>query len=218
MSSYFSLQMTSAMSYNGAVDFMRGIYYKNSIDAHDIKIAANMGMHELTDAHHTDPTGIALAIAAGATELFAFLNSKRKQRKILIPQLLQLFNDGPGPSGNADCRCRIFTQSASVIEQQVNEWIELYNPSKKLIEDIRMGTLIVSTVNNALYGVSAGLSIQLHIVLVASNVLVAEQVDFLKIRPYEKLGEAVAEVRDIIIAEENDAQVQSYLSYLMPSI
>lgn len=215
--SYSSLQGTSNQSYKRANEFVRGIFSKNEIDQNDVETAANMGLHELTDAHHTDPTGIALAIAAGATEVFSLIHSKIEMfGRLSYPHFMRFFVGGPGSDRkNADCRCRIFEEDAADVERQVTDnWVKLHNPSKNFVEDIRMGTLTVTTISNDLYGITGGISVKLHVIFVAATVAIAEQGFFFNMDAYEAHGSAVAEVREIMKSRRNDIQVTSFLNAL----
>merc|ERR1712032_771231 len=151
-----------------------------------------MGVNAAVDAGFADTTGIAFAVAAGSTEIVAYLNYSTPDH------LAHLFTGSYEINGVTydENPLPVFAQSASEIVSAYMAFPQLaLTPDAKLLTMINVGTLTATTVNNALWGLPAGVTVTLRIIGVSSSVTIGQLQD---VHDYDVL---VQEVIETVISE-----------------
>lgn len=188
---------------------------KNSID--NANKAADIGLHELIDADVTDPSGIAHAIGAGATDIFAFMNSKGNNNKALYA----LFSDGECKNCKmgGEAPCCIFTENPENIMDQIKGWKSLTRPRSTFLKDLRIGTITATTKENIFYDIPKDLKVKLNLILIDNRVTVVEQLTLTTVPyGYKQYNLGMEEVKACIEHEDNNEEVENVLSSLMDEI
>jgi len=165
------------------------------------------------DGGFTDTTGIAYAVAAGCTEVIAYLNEISTDGA--LKDMPKLF------SGPYTAYTGATTESASpVFAQAAQEIMDDYAatpglavvPGATVLTGIKVYTWRVTTVENPLWGIPSGIEVVLHIVGVASNVEIGGTDNF---HLYDSLAQ---ETIQTITSGENSKVVQeTVLPWFAPS-
>merc|ERR1712217_697065 len=154
------------------------------------------------DAGFADTTGIAFALAAGSTEIVAYLNYDTPDH------LAHLFTGSYTIEGTTyDANpLPVFEQSASEIVSAYAAFPQLALASEsKFVTAICFGTLTATTVNNALWGLPAGITVTLRIIGVSSPLTMGQLEDM------HNFDVLVQEVIETVISEENRDVIQEYV-------
>jgi len=164
---------------------------------------AAASVNAAVDAGFTDTTGIAFAVAAGSTEIVAYLNySTPDHLAHLFAGSYEIdgvtYDENPSP---------VFEQSAAEIVSAYTAFPQLaLTPDAKLLTAINVGTLTATTVSNAagnaLWGLPAGVTVTLHIIGVSSSVTIGQLQD---VHDYDVL---VQEVIETVVSEGNHRLIQ----------
>merc|ERR1712107_419941 len=160
---------------------------------------AAASVNAAVDAGFTDTTGIAFAVAAGSTEIVAYLNySTPDHLAHLFTGSYEIdgmtYDENPWP---------VFEQSATEVVSKYMAFPQLaLTTGAKLLTAISVGTLTATTVENPLWGLPAGVTVTLHIIGVSSSVTIGQLQD---VRDYDVL---VQEVIETVISEENNDLIQ----------
>jgi len=160
---------------------------------------AAASVNAAVDAGFTDTTGIAFAVAAGSTEIVAYLNySTPDHLAHLFTGSYEIdgvtYDENPSP---------VFEQSASDIVSAYAAFTQLaLTPNAKLLTTINVGTLTATTVSNALWGLPAGVTVTLHIIGVSSSLTIGQLQD---VHDYDVL---VQEVIETVVSEGNSDLIQ----------
>jgi len=141
-----------------AADAIRGKAFSQDILNNTlVEEVSNLSPMPLIDGGETDDTGIATSVAAGATEIFAFLDSH-----LAPPDLLDLF----APSDNLTANLtRIFKSPSH------SEVLKLYQnfssiPAKagsKFLRQIQFGTIECVTKKNVFFGIPEDISVNITV-------------------------------------------------------
>lgn len=186
-------------AFSEAEGLVLGLTSPASVSQKSVDRLAAVSVNATVDAGFSDTTGIAYAVAAGSTELVTYLNYSTPDH------LAHLFTgsytiDGATYEENP---LPVFEQSASKIVSAYMAFPQLaLTLDARFLTSICAGTLTVTTVDNALWGLRAGITITLHIVGVSSNVTIGQLED---VHDYDVL---VQEVIETIVSEENTDLIQ----------
>eukprot|EP00930_Biecheleria_cincta_P048885 TRINITY_DN34141_c0_g1_i1.p1 TRINITY_DN34141_c0_g1~~TRINITY_DN34141_c0_g1_i1.p1 ORF type:complete len:684 (-),score=59.55 TRINITY_DN34141_c0_g1_i1:171-2159(-) len=133
----------------------------------------------LVDGAYTDNTGIAWAIASGATEVVCIMNSES-----LMSGIFYLFAGAPAQWGAGFIKLlyyNIFEESEASAKDQYQDFPRLEQPggTSKFVKGIAYGTWETTTVENKWFGIKAGIKVTLHVLSVeAVGVSMADLTDF----------------------------------------
>lgn len=126
---------------------------------------AREGVSAVIDGVYTDNTGIAFAVAAGSTEVVAFLNGTSEESS--LRDLVALFTGAQ----KATPSLPIFEQQAADVQEECSKFASLpVAETAKYLKSISFGTLVATTAATAtkLWGITSGTSVTLKVVAVAA--------------------------------------------------
>merc|ERR1712232_1115792 len=179
---------------------------KNNIDA-----VAKAGVHGLGDAGQVENTGVAGAIARGATEVVVFLCNHTPEN------LTQLFQGecNLAPSAFALSHTLFGDNNLPLFKYpQPQEVLDAYNSEdagtkdalfksmnvagSKLLKGLKVGSVTCTTTDAKWFGISAGQSVKLHVVSAECDV-------GLFLEDYYRYSELVQEIVNCVMDEQNES-------------
>jgi len=175
---------------------------------------AAAGVHSLIDGQYTDGTAIANAIAAGATDVVAVLNSIRNVSapatiNATAERLTRLFHGGPPPSVSHSSllhprMLQVFgSPTADGVLTDLRSFHQLELPTgTSYLTQIAVGTIEATTAANVYYGVGAGRKVNVHVVAIGSSLNIGEFENF---QHYDQLAQEIALA---LVAKPNAAFVR----------
>lgn len=176
---------------------------------------ADKAVHGLVDAGITEGTGIAQAVAEGATDIVAFMNLASGNDFDSPSYLLKLFK---GDRGGV-CGLPVFqSPSKDVVDaaysgKGAHGFKQL--PGQMHLKGIRIGTISCVTADNMWLGISSGTSVRLHVVAVGTDlgIIGAPARGAQSFEPWNHYDELVQEIVDCVTAADEDTRnvVQSVL-------
>jgi len=186
-------------AFSAAEGLVLGLTDPASVSQKSVDQLAAVSVNAAVDAGFSDTTGIAYAVAAGSTEIVAYLNYSTPDH------LAHLFAgsytiDGVKYDANP---LPVFEESADGVVSTYLAFPQLALTSDaKFLTKICIGTLTATTANNALWGLPAGITVTLHIIGVSSIVTIGGMEDM---HNYDVL---VQEVIETVISEDNKVRIQ----------
>lgn len=162
---------------------------------------AAAGVHSLIDGQYTDGTAVANAVAAGATDVVAVLNSIRNVSEpdtadATAERLTRLFHGGPPPSVSHSSplhphMLQVFgSPAADGVLAALKSFHTLSLPTGTgYLTQIAVGTIEATTAANIYYGVGAGRKVNVHVVSIGSSLNIGEFENF---RHYDQLAQEIA--------------------------
>jgi len=149
------------------------IFMRKRVRREDCEALASNAVCALVDGAFTDNTGIAHAVATGATEVVALIDLTPSDDPT---DLLKLF------SPSVHDVLPIFGDLASDVRAEYNNpeifpRLSIPADSKYLVR-ITAGALKAQTIDNKFFGVTGGRVITIHVVAVTSSLNIGELVDF----------------------------------------
>mmetsp|Transcript_82485 Transcript_82485/g.229979 ORF Transcript_82485/g.229979 Transcript_82485/m.229979 type:complete len:530 (+) Transcript_82485:76-1665(+) len=147
------------------------------------------------DAGVSDTTGIAYAVAAGSTDVVAYLDFANPKH---LANLFTGHYEVDGATGENPLP--VFQEGASGILSEYAAFAALQlTPGAKFLTAISVGTLQATTAENKLWGITAGISVTVHVIAVAGAVTMGW---LQNVHDYDVLAQEVIET---VILEENSA-------------
>lgn len=128
----------------------------------------------LADGGYTDDTGIAHAVASGATEIVSVLDVTPLMMN--QDQFLHLFKDGTtvAPVSVTPQGFQIFEEGAADVKTALASFASLDLGKSKYLESITYGTLNLTSKANAPMSIAVGgKAIKLHMIIVKSSLLIS---------------------------------------------
>jgi hypothetical protein len=194
--------------------FQQGAVSKQALD--EITHGCVRGV---VDAGFTDGTGIAKAVAMGATRVTAFLNLDNSTAHPSGTDfktgsyLLRLFQGGADVGNSSGYRVflPIFENKASSVEAQYENFKVIQaSEGSELLSGIRIGTIKAMTCESSAFGIAAGQSVTINVVSVGSlhrnySNPIGPPVNYFN---YDKL---VQEIANSLLADNNKELVENIL-------
>jgi len=171
----------------------------SSVNQSSVDQLAAASVSAAVDAGFSDTTGIAYAVAAGSVEVIAYLNYSTPDHLVHLftgPYEIDgvTYDENPLP---------VFEQKASDIVSAYAAFPPLVLASgTKFLTTICAGTVMATTVSNALWGLPAGIEVTLRIIGVSTNVTIGQLED---VHNYDTL---VQEIIETVISEDNSQLIQ----------
>jgi len=160
-------------------------------------------VHGLVDAGLTEGTGIAQAIAEGATDIVAFMNLASGNDFDSPSYLLKLFKGDQ----HGVCGLPVFQSptkdgvDAAYSGKGSHGFKQL--PGQMHLKGIKIGTISCVTADNMWLGISRGTSVRLHVVAIGTDLgIVARGVR--SFDPLNHYDELVQEIVDCVAAADED--------------
>lgn len=154
-----------------------GLAQRGGISQHTTDDLASQQVHGLVDGGFTDGTGISQALAAGASEVLAVLNSFDTND----PEYVQrLFPGGDQPVPQSASLFPVFASpSASEVQEQFGRFHVLAIPvGARFLRTIAVGTIRTQTLENPFFGVEDNRSVTLNVVNIGSALTIGSLEDF----------------------------------------
>merc|ERR1740117_901165 len=129
---------------------------------------AEAGVHGVIDGAYSDNTGIANAVAAGADEVVAVVNSADKSLVVTMRYVMALF-----PGGGCPMTCEFTPKAlypvfdsptAAELQTQINNFTNLDLADSKYLKFISVGTVIATTTDNRYFGIQSNRKITIHVI------------------------------------------------------
>jgi len=136
---------------------------------------ASAKLHGVIDGGFGDGTGISQAVAAGATDVIAVLNSKNTNDPTYVQRL---FAGGVQPrDGN------LFPVFSKPLASEVVKLFQGFHSlrisnASRFLKVLAFGTISATTANNSFFGVTAGRGVNITVVNIASTLTIGELEDF----------------------------------------
>merc|ERR1712048_749566 len=165
---------------------------QNGVTQENLDAVANGAVRGLGDAGIVDGTGIAGAVARGATEIVAFLNlGKYKdsyENPVYLTQLFPgqdsvavahtVFND-PNPTVFSAPPADMVRKAYNGEDAEGVSFSKLELPDKvKHLDGLKVGTITCNTADNKLFGIAKDKEVTLHVVCVESSLDILLPEDF----------------------------------------
>jgi len=158
------------------------------------------------DGGYTDNTGIAFAVAAGATEITAFANTAFGKKD---ESWSNLFSDDVvryNMFGIPELRFPIFNESVAFADAQDASFSSLVLPeAARHLKGIRTGVVRATTADSKWFGIPAGRTITMRIVSVTSDLFIGG------LNNFKDYNAFVQEIVDCLVSPENEAVVLGIL-------
>ena len=165
-----------------------------------IDALAAAAVHGVIDGAYTEGTGVATAVAAGATELVVLLNSIRNTSDAgaLSASFLRLFRGGPPPPTQPEATnlTQVFEAPlAPAVLQRLQAFRRLSVPAGSLyLSEVALGSFWARTAANPHYGIpsrtcAAGRRVRVHVVSIGSSLNLGE---FENLAHYDLLAQEIA--------------------------
>jgi hypothetical protein len=192
---------TSGKDFQGASILVNKLYVKGAVTKKEFDMLSSKAVHALIDGAFTDNTGIAHAVATGATEVVSLVNITEDGFSFSDTagpeDLFRLFTEDPKDKfkpwyRESDTFLSLLPDmlAFSIFSDKVEDIKEKYNNEQvfrrliiregndKLVS-IRVGTLEVHPADNQFFGVrDCGQAVTLHVVVVATTEDMGEFTDF----------------------------------------
>merc|ERR1712048_316021 len=172
---------------------VQGLKRSDGISENSMKQLAASKVHGLIDGAYTDDLGLAQAVAAGATEVVAFLDSN----STVTPFKMQLlFKDAPpNPSTPDYLQSVVFQESADFVAQQWENFHSLSLNNTQYLQALVTGSFTATTANNEYFGISKGQSVTIHVVQTCADVTIgyAENINNYNVFTQEVIQTLVAD-------------------------
>jgi len=167
---------------------------------------ADLGVRALIDGAYTENTGIAHAVASGATDVTAFISTE-------LEQLFGMFQGSPTESqsqGVTFLSYSIFAEHHTEIRDRVTEFQSLVMPEgNRVLQGLVVGTLVVTTMQNDSFGITGGRQVTLRIISVSSSLSIGYAEDFREYGVF--LGQLVREYSDALAMEQNSNTMDEFV-------
>lgn len=167
----------SGKSFSVADTIVRGLAGRGGVSRHSTSALASVAVHGVIDGGFTDGTGISQAVAAGAVDVLAILNSNSINDPLYIQRL---FPGGLQPIPEVASLFPVFASpSASAVQKSFESFQLLALPEdRRFLRTFAVGTILASTIENKLFGVRGGQTVTLNIVNIGSALTIGSQEDF----------------------------------------
>merc|ERR1712151_683289 len=162
----------------------------------------------VVDAGFTDGTGIAKAVAMGATRVTALLNLNSGADYEMGSFLLRLFQGGADVGNASGFRVfePIFEEDAASVKKKY-ENLEEIQPTEEcnVLTGIEVGTITATTCESKAFGIDARTTITINVVSVGSNAPIGPPVDYFI---YDQL---VQEIMDSLLASGRPEHIMKHV-------
>mmetsp|Transcript_111422 Transcript_111422/g.347297 ORF Transcript_111422/g.347297 Transcript_111422/m.347297 type:complete len:323 (+) Transcript_111422:550-1518(+) len=169
---------------------------------------ADQSVRALIDGGYTENTGIAHAVASGATDVTSFLSTEPEA-------LFSLFQGGPKSDigGLTFLYYPIFEERHEQIREEFAKFQQLAMPQGDgVLNGLAVGTLSVTTVQNESFGIAGGTRVTLRIVSVMSSLTIGFAQNF---KDYGVLlGQLVRECSEAMAMPENDKVMEAMVDQM----
>ena len=190
---------------------------KKRVRPASVDALAAAAVHGVIDGGYTDNSGVANAVAAGATEVVVLLNSNASTSLSHLFSGREVPPAGNAMSGNGEpyqppSLYPVFSApSATDASVRFRSFARLHLPaaSTTYLQEVAVGSLRAVTAANGAWGLSAGRAVTLHVISVSSSLNIGEFENFLH---YDAL---VEEIATAIVAAENEQLVTDILLPMM---
>jgi len=187
----------NGQSFAAASALVAKLQSKGGVDQQSLDALATSGVHAVIDGVYTDGTGVANAVAAGASEITILLNSiaNTSAASLATPnKLVALFDGAPPPSPkHADAfLTQVFSYPlAPAVVTQLHGFSKLaVVPGSQYLAEVAVGSIAATTAANAHYGVIGGLKVQLNVVSIGSSLNIGA---FENLAHYDQLAQEIAQ-------------------------
>merc|ERR1719362_12818 len=207
LSSDFTPWISSASdgeAFSVAQQLVHGLAHRGGINQHSTDDLALQEIHGLVDTGYTDGTGISQALAAGASEVLAVLNSFDTNDAEYVQRL---FPGGDQPVSQAASLFPVFASpSASEVRESFGRFHLLAIPVRaRYLRTIAVGTIRAQTLANPFFGVENNRSVTLNVVNIGSALTIGSLEDF---NNYNRLAQEIVEA---LVLKANADLVQNVL-------
>jgi len=192
-------------AFTSAQDLVHELSKPFGISQASIEDLALHAVHGVIDGGFSDGTGIAHAVAAGSDEVLAIMNSNATQGAFYLELLCK---DGPRPinAGEPAELFPVFETSASTVQDAFEKFHRLLPPPEaKFLTSFAVGTVTMITAENKYFGITGRRSVDLHVVLMSSNL------DIGFFENFDNYSVFLQEVVKTITASENSDFVRNTL-------
>uniref|UniRef100_A0A7S2LRU8 PLA2c domain-containing protein n=2 Tax=Zooxanthella nutricula TaxID=1333877 RepID=A0A7S2LRU8_9DINO len=180
-------------SFERAANQVRRANAPGGVDQAALDGLAGGAVRAAIDGGNADPIGIASAVRAGAREVVAYLNTNASDTPT---DLSVLFTGGSAPF--APKAHPIFSDTADDMMTKYAKFPKIKKcPGASFLKAISVGTLVVTTVDNDLWGIPGHIVVTLHLIGVASSVTMGGTEDL------HDYGTLVREVAQAFAAPNN---------------
>jgi len=191
-------------AFNIAQELVDGLAHRGGINQHSTDDLASQEVHGLVDAGFTDGTGISQALAAGASDVLAVLNSFDTNDAEYVQRL---FPGGDQPIPQSASLFPVFASpSASEVREQFEQFHLLAIPvGAMFLRTIAVGTIPTQTLENPFFGIENNRSVMLNVVNIGSALTIGSLEDF---NNYNRLAQEIVEA---LVLKANADVVQHIL-------
>eukprot|EP00927_Polykrikos_kofoidii_P035543 TRINITY_DN30100_c0_g1_i1.p1 TRINITY_DN30100_c0_g1~~TRINITY_DN30100_c0_g1_i1.p1 ORF type:complete len:624 (+),score=90.95 TRINITY_DN30100_c0_g1_i1:47-1873(+) len=183
-------------AFQQAGDLIKRLVGPFGVNTKSVDALADAKIRGVVDAGFTDGTGIAHAVAAGATDVLVVLNSNATNDATYVERM---FLGGYQPDVDAAPLFPVFGQpSGTEVARHFETFHTMEIPaSSKFLKLIAVGVIEAVTVNNSFFGVEGGRHVTLSIVNIGSSLTIGGTQDF-----YD-YGTLLQEIVETLISDAN---------------
>jgi hypothetical protein len=205
----------AAEAFGAARGMVADLRKTQAISKDKLDSIAQAGVYGFIDGGYTDNTGIINAVAAGATELYVWLDTGPSN----LGGLLNLFQGGTPIAPRTPLSefvgdsffFQIFSKPMADAKREVEKFKKLDYPesTNNHIADLRVGTIKTTTVANPIAGIEKDIHVTLRVFIVGSSLSIGYGENF---NDYASL---VGQISGALQLESNKEIVNDMLGSLM---
>lgn len=190
-------------AFGTATELVQGLRRVDGISEKSMDALAQAKVHGVIDGGYTDGTGLANAVAAGASEVVLLLDDNSTATSYYVELLCR---DGPTPAPSSHrVYSAIFETPASAVQQYWQNLDSLCVQGTTYLKKVTIGSFNLTTVDNAAYGVVGGRIVKVHVVQLCADVTIGFLEDMQNYNIY------VQELIETILAGDNVDVVRNTL-------
>jgi len=189
-------------SFGTAIEMVQNLKHLDGITQNSMNALANAKVHGVIDGAYTDNTGLATAVATGASEVLVLLDSNSSISSFTLECL---FQGGQAPDAPEAVHSPVFKEASSTVHGAFKKFHKLTLGNTQFLKAFVVGSLTATTIDNQFFGVTAGRTITINVIELCADVTIGQ---FENVQNYNTY---VQEIIETITSDKNVAFVQTTL-------